>query len=221
MPPSVFLPDMDGRRRVAVVVAHPDDEILWAGGLILMHPGWDWFIGAACRASDGDRAPRFRQVLERLGASGRHGDLDDGPAQDPRPDGEVQAVVAGLLPAGRFDLVVTHGPRGEYTRHRRHEEVCRAVVALWAAGRLAADKVCMFAYEDGGRAYLPRAVAGAHVQLPLSVDVWQRKHRLVTGEYGFAAESWEARVTPRVEAFWCFDTVAAAERWLQQEGSER
>ncbi len=31
--------------RVALVVAHPDDETLWAGGTLLQHPGWDTLRG--------------------------------------------------------------------------------------------------------------------------------------------------------------------------------
>lgn len=27
--------------KAAIIVAHPDDEIIWCGGLILKHPEWD------------------------------------------------------------------------------------------------------------------------------------------------------------------------------------
>jgi LmbE family N-acetylglucosaminyl deacetylase len=30
--------------RYAVIVAHPDDEVLWAGGLMLMHPDSNWTV---------------------------------------------------------------------------------------------------------------------------------------------------------------------------------
>ena len=38
-----------------VIVAHPDDETLWAGGTILMHPETHWTILTLCRTSDPDR----------------------------------------------------------------------------------------------------------------------------------------------------------------------
>jgi len=58
------------RQRAAVVVAHPDDETLWCGGYVVAHSEFDWRIVTLCRASDPDRAPKFRRVLERLGAVG-------------------------------------------------------------------------------------------------------------------------------------------------------
>jgi LmbE family N-acetylglucosaminyl deacetylase len=36
------------RKSIAVIVAHPDDETLWAGGTILEHPSNDWFIVCLC-----------------------------------------------------------------------------------------------------------------------------------------------------------------------------
>src|SRR5450755_3263700 len=112
----------DPRPRAAVVVAHPDDETLWCGGYVLTHPEFIWRIVTLCRASDPDRAPRFRRVLQRLGAEGEMADLDDEQAQAPLTAGQVQETVARLLAGTTYNLVLTHGPMGEYTRHRRHAE---------------------------------------------------------------------------------------------------
>jgi len=202
-------------KRAAVIVAHPDDEVLWAGGAILARPEWAWTIVTLCRASDPDRAPRFRRALERLGATGAMDDLDDGPDQTPLDDGAVEASVRALAGDGPWDVVYSHGPRGEYTRHRRHEEVSRAVGALWARGTLRAEALRLFAYEDGDRRYLPRAVGGAHEVVTLDEAVWRAKHALIADVYGFAADSWEARVTPRTEAFWVFRAPVDYEEWLR------
>jgi len=190
-----------GIHRVAVVVAHPDDETLWAGGLLLSHPEWSPFIVTLCRGKDPDRAPKFQRALERLGAKGAMGDLDDGPDQMPLTAAVVQDTLLALLPERRYDLLLTHAPDGEYTRHRRHEEVSRAVWALWRIGSLRARDLWQFAYEDGGGAYLPRPRQDAPLQLALPAAVWTRKAALLTEVYGFGEESWEARVTPRTEAF--------------------
>ena len=192
----------DEIRTVAVVVAHPDDETLWAGGLLLLHPEWEVVIATLCRGSDPDRAPKFQRVAERLGAVGRKADLEDGPEQRPLPAGEVEGTVMGLVGDTAYDLLLTHGPRGEYTRHLRHEETSRAVASLWQQGRLRAARLWQFAYEDGGGAYLSRAVEGAPIQVALPSEVWEEKYRIVRELYGFAAESKEARTTPRGEAFW-------------------
>jgi LmbE family N-acetylglucosaminyl deacetylase len=204
-----------------VVVAHPDDEILWAGGTIVMHPDWRWTILCLCRRDDADRAPRFSHVLERLRATGAMGDLDDGPDQTPLADEEVAGAVLALLPASSWDVVFTHSPFGEYTRHRRHEETARAMIALWARGGIVTRDVRMFAYEDGDRRYHPRAIANAHVTTPLDDEVWRAKYDIVTGIYGFAADSWEAKTTPRVEAFWRFSTCEDCAAWKRREEEAR
>jgi LmbE family N-acetylglucosaminyl deacetylase len=208
-------------KNVAVVVAHPDDEILWAGGTILTRRAWRWFVAALCRGRDPDRAPKFHRVLKYLGASGGMADLEDGPEQSPLRLRDVQDVAVSLLPAQRFDLILTHAPQGEYTRHRRHEEVSRAVLALWAQGKVQAGSVWMFAYEDGGGKYPPRARTAAHRQEVLPEALWQEKRRLITEYYGFDEGSWEARAAGSVEAFWCFDSPEAALQWVRQEGAAR
>jgi LmbE family N-acetylglucosaminyl deacetylase len=210
----------DSRLRAAVVVAHPDDEILWCGGYILTHPEFHWHVVTLCRASDRDRAPKFRRVLQLLGAEGEMADLDDGPDQTALPIEQIQQTIVRLLPAASYNLILTHGPKGEYTRHRRHQECCQAAVELWRTGGIRTERLWMFAYEDGGHAYLPRVREDADRRDMLTDDIWIEKRRLITDVYGYDADSWEAQTTPREEGFWCFDSAqAAAERtalWEQQ-----
>lgn len=107
-----------------------------------------------------------------------------------------------LLPSDRYDLVLTHGLWGEYTSHRRHEEVSKAVMALRESERLGAREVWMFAYEDGNKKYLPRPVANADVQIRLPGEMWREKYRIITEVYGYEPDSFEAKTTPKEEAFW-------------------
>lgn len=203
----------DARPRGAVVVAHPDDETLWCGGYILTHPEYRWRILTLCRASDEDRAPKFRRVLDRFGAEGEMGDFEDGPDQNPLALEQVEAATGRLLTGVAYDLVLTHGPCGEYTRHRRHSECSQCVVDLWRSGVIATRQLWLFAYEDGNRAYLPRVRADADRRDELAPAVWVEKRRILMDLYGFAGDSWEARTAPKEEGFWCFDSPeVAAER---------
>jgi len=198
---SVFIKE---NNECAVIVAHPDDETLWAGGLMLMYPEVDWTVVTLCRKSDLDRAPRFFKALERLNAVGFMADLDDGPEQTPLDSSEVQKTITELLPSNRFDLIITHSTSGEYTRHLRHEETAKAVLALWNSDRLFAEQLLTFAYEDGNREYLPRATKRADLLVGLNDEVWREKYDIITRIYGFREDSFEAKTTPKEEAFWRF-----------------
>jgi hypothetical protein len=147
--------------------------------------------------------------MKQLGAEGEMADLDDGPDQTPLPPGLVQATVTGLLGGRSYDLLLTHGPKGEYTHHRRHEECCQCVVDLWRSGRIDTKRLWLFAYEDGNRAHLPMAREDADRRDVLAESVWLEKRRIITDVYGYGAQSWEARTTPREEGFWCFDSPQA------------
>jgi hypothetical protein len=142
------------------------------------------------------------------------GDLDDGPDQAPLPAEQVRETAAGLLAGTGYNLILTHGPKGEYTRHRRHAECCQAVVELWRTGGIDTRRLWLFAYEDGGRAYLPRVDEDADRRDVLTDDVYLEKRGLMTDLYGYEPDSWEARTTPREEGFWCFDSAQAAVKRL-------
>lgn len=188
----------------AVIVAHPDDETLWAGGTILMNPSNQWDIVTLCRKSDPDRYKKFFSALKILNAEGSMGDLDDGPDQLPLDPELVSESILALLPGKIFDLIITHSPRGEYTRHRRHEEVAEAVVRIIESKRLRTRSLWMFAYEDGNKQYLPMPIEHADRTILLPQTVWNKKYHIMTEIYGFTSDSWEARTTPRKESFWMF-----------------
>ena len=78
----------------------------------------------------------------------------------------------------------------------------------------------MFAYEDGGRQYLPRPRTRRPRPHAPARRLWREKYRLITEIYGFAPDSWEARTTPREEAFWCFDSSAGRQPAHQQSESQ-
>lgn len=202
------------KKTVAIIVAHPDDEILWAGGTILSHPAFVWFIVSLCRGNDNDRAPKFFKALKVLKANGIMGDLDDGPEQKPLKAIEVETTILDLLPVRHFDMIISHNPTGEYTRHLRHEEVGEAVINLWHSNQIAANQYWAFAYEDGNKKYLPRPIEKANIYNALTKRIWERKYKIITELYGFEKDSWEAKTTPQIEAFWQFIKPKDALKWL-------
>jgi len=203
-------------KRVAVIVAHPDDETLWTGGTILSQPEWQWFIVCLCRGKDSDRSPKFHNVLRILKSEGIMGDLDDGPEQNPLLKRDIEQTILNLLPANHFDLIITHSPNGEYTRHLRHEETGKAVIKLWNTGKISANELWTFAYTDDNKKHYPHAIENASICMTLMKRIWLRKYSIITENYGFDKDSFEAETTPRSEAFWRFTDPVQAKKWINR-----
>lgn len=144
------------------------------------------------------------------------GDLNDGPEQFPLNDVEVEQTILNLLPHRHFDIIITHNPAGEYTRHRRHEETGTAVIRLWHKGKILTDSLWTFAYEDDNKSKYPEAMKNASYYSVLPGKIWLMKYAIVTETYGFSPEGFEAKTTPRAESFWQFDDADAANEWLVQ-----
>lgn len=211
-------PEKDSAKTVAIIVAHPDDETLWAGGTILDHPEWNCNIISLCRRSDADRAPKFFNVVHYLKADGAMGDLDDGPEQQPLPESIIENTIMALIPKNEFDILLTHNPNGEYTRHLRHEETSKAIINLWDKGQIKAQELWTFAYEDGLKQHLPKAIKTATIYTKLHGPTYQNKIKIMTELYGFRKDSWEVQTTPKAEAFWQFNDSISAMRWLDNGG---
>ena len=173
-----------------------------------MNPTCNWTVISTCRKDDPDRSGRFFSAIKIYNAKGKMGDLDDGPIQEPLKIEQVEQMILSLLPARNYDLIITHSIEGEYTRHRRHEEVAKAVTTLVETGRLQTDELLIFAYEDGNKKHFPRPIESAETIVQLPDHIWMKKYKIITETYGFDEQSWEAKTTPVKEAFWNFKSAA-------------
>ena len=159
-----------------------------------------------CRGDDPERSPRFFNALKILEAEGKIGNLDDGPEQKPLSSQEIKESILSLMPRLEYDMIFTHSPEGEYTRHKRHEEIGQQVITLWNNKKIYSKQLWLFAYEDGGGAYIPRPIQSADRFIELERIIWQKKYSIITEVYNFSANSFEAKTVPLCEAFWCFDS---------------
>lgn len=112
----------------AIVTAHPDDEVLWCGGLPIRYPG-DWtVICCSIPRRDPIRAYKFFDACEVLGVKARLF-----PAIEPHPYESVPYL--DNLDLEDFDHIVTHGEAGEYG-HQHHKDVHNYVKTKYAHKKL-------------------------------------------------------------------------------------
>lgn len=202
-------------KKVALIVAHPCDETLWAGGTILSHPSWDWFIVCLCSKGEPDRVLKYKEALQLLRAEGVIGDLDGRSDQKPLNDTEVEQTIKNLLPAHYFDLIISHHPIGEPTSNIWHEAIGKAVIKLWHSEEISAAEFWAFAYEDENKTYLPKPIETAKIRKVLSKRIWSKKMSIITGTYGFDQSSFEAKTTASAESFWTYTSSFGARKLLR------
>lgn len=121
------------RPEALLLVAHPDDELLFAGGLLHAYPKWNWSIAAVTTPSE-ERLQQWAKSALLLRERGvnvatRQLDLEDKYPHDPYL--WTERIVSALDPTVlEWDIVFTHGARGEYG-NLHHIAVHHAAHALF------------------------------------------------------------------------------------------
>ncbi len=112
-------------RNGVLVVAHPDDETLWCGGLLLRYHTNFQVICCSIPRRDPIRAWKFYDACHRL-AIRRARIL---PVIE--PDASSNFDHLSMLDLSEFDCIVTHNAVGEYG-HKQHVSVHEYVRSRWA-----------------------------------------------------------------------------------------
>jgi len=189
-----------GKKKVLVIVAHPDDETIWTGGMLLANrSGWKTTIISLCRKKDKDRAPRFKKACKIYSAKCFMLNLDDsekGYYKKIKTDDIIKRIKKFI--DGKYDYVFTHGKNGEYG-HIRHKEIHKAVAEMLKNEELRCKKIFFFAYLRKGK--FCGADKNADKFIKLSNLIFKRKKCLIQEIYGFKKNSFEERCCKNIEAF--------------------
>lgn len=109
-----------------MVVAHPDDETLFGGGILAAYNHLKWtVICCSTPKADPERAEKFYDACYEFNVT---------PSLIDVPEGDTLAGV-DFLNLKHFDHIVTHGAAGEYG-HYNHKQVHRFIKERWPHKKL-------------------------------------------------------------------------------------
>lgn len=198
-PPGEARETLDAIQRPLVVVAHPDDETFFFGGLILAFAGR---ADVLC-VTDGDfegqgeaRRAALREAGRALGAREIvQWQIPDHPARV-LPIDAIVAALAAVQDARAHDAVFTHAPHGDYGHHN-HMDVSIAVHR---------------AFEGRAPVYVVAGLLHPSLRVALSAGAYARKLGLASSIYLREARKARVLLPPPADEGYARLTLAEAER---------
>ncbi|MEK6819212.1 MAG: PIG-L family deacetylase [Nanoarchaeota archaeon] len=193
------------KNKAVCIVAHPDDETIWMGGMILRNENWNWTIFSLCRGNDKDRAPKFKKVCDIYKAKSIITNLDD-EILKPLKENEIKKLIQENLKED-YDYIFTHGKNGEYG-HIRHMEIHQTIKSLSKENFFKKAKINYFSYKSGKEKAphdkilsIPIADKKAEILIVLNQEEYQTKRKIIEETYGFKHPIFETLSCGKMEAF--------------------
>jgi len=185
------------KKKVLVIVAHPDDETIWMGGTLLRNKNrWNTEIISLCRKDDKDRAPRFKEACRIFNAKGFMSDLEDDKLTEISTNEAIKRIKE--YANKEYDYIFTHGNNGEYG-HIRHKDANKAVKEMLKNKILMCKKIFFFSYIKKGCICYANENSDKFINLK-DIEL-ERKKMLIRGVYGFLKDSFEDLCSRDTEAF--------------------
>jgi len=190
-------------KKVLVVVAHPDDEIIWMGGTLLRNKNkWNTKVICLTRHSDKDRYPKFLKACKELGVKGIIFDLND-ENFNPIPQNKIiKTIQEAIKDEIEYDYIYTHGKEGEYG-HIRHIETHKAVNEMLKKGKLKAKNVFYFSYSKKENDYQGYSIPNSRTNnfIKLKNHELIIKKNIITKIYGYGNGGFEEKSSGNIESF--------------------
>lgn len=190
-------------KEILVIVAHPDDETIWASGTLLRSKLKKTII-CLCRKNDKDRAPKFERACEILGAEGYIFDLNDFEKGYYKKISKQDIInkILKITKKKKYAYLYTHGKNGEY-KHIRHVQIHEAVKEMLKKRLLNAEKVFFFSYFKRKNNFQGYAIykSNADKLIKLKNNELLMKKNIIKNIYGYKEKGFEEKSSGKIEAF--------------------